>query len=346
MALIDEIREQPEVLRRRLGAGMDVVRRVAEEIHRRDARFVLIAARGSSDHAGTYAQYVLGARNRLPVALATPSLFTVYGSPPRIEDALVIGVSQSGRSPDIVSVVEEGRRQGALTLAITNAPDSPIAQAAELHLDILAGPERAVAATKTYTAQLMTLAALSVALAGSPPADLEALGAVPDAVAQALPLEARAREIVQGFGDIPHGVVLARGYNYATALEWSLKLKEMAYLFTDVYSTADFQHGPIAIVEPGLPILAVVPRGATYAGLVSLLAQVRDEHGTRLVVISDGDEALALSAHALRLPDGLPEWLTPIPAIVPAQLLTYHLTRQRGLDLEQPRTISKITLTR
>jgi glucosamine--fructose-6-phosphate aminotransferase (isomerizing) len=185
-----------------------------------------------------------------------------------------------------------------------------------------------------------------VALAGSLPADLEALGAVPDAVAQALPLEARAREIVQGFGDIPHGVVLARGYNYATALEWSLKLKEMAYLFTDVYSTADFQHGPIAIVEPGLPILAVVPRGATYAGLVSLLAQVRDEHGARLVVISDGDEALALSAHALRLPDGLPEWLTPIPAIVPAQLLTYHLTRQRGLDLEQPRTISKITLTR
>jgi glucosamine--fructose-6-phosphate aminotransferase (isomerizing) len=346
MALIDEIREQPEVLRRRLGAGMDDVRRVAGEIHRRDMRFVLIAARGSSDHAGTYAQYVLGARNRLPVALATPSLFTVYGSPPRIEDALVIGVSQSGRSPDIVSVVEEGRRQGALTLAITNAPDSPIAQAAELHLDILAGPERAVAATKTYTAQLMTLAALSVALAGSLPADLEALGAVPDAVAQALPLEARAREIVQGFGDIPHGVVLARGYNYATALEWSLKLKEMAYLFTDVYSTADFQHGPIAIVEPGLPILAVVPRGATYAGLVSLLAQVRDEHGTRLVVISDGDEALALSAHALRLPDGLPEWLTPIPAIVPAQLLTYHLTRQRGLDLEQPRTISKITLTR
>jgi glutamine---fructose-6-phosphate transaminase (isomerizing) len=143
-----------------------------------------------------------------------------------------------------------------------------------------------------------------------------------------------------------HCVVLARGYNYATALEWSLKLKEMAYLFTDVYSTADFQHGPIAIVEEGLPVLAVVPQGATYDGLVSLLEQVRDELGARLVVISDGDRALGLTEHGMRLPEHLPEWLTPIPAIVPAQLLTYHLTRHRGLDPEQPRTISKITLTR
>lgn len=346
MALIDEIREQPEVLRRRLGAGMDDMRRVADEIHRRDVRFVLIAARGSSDHAGTYAQYVFGARNRLPVALATPSLFTVYNSPPRIADALVIGVSQSGCSPDIVSVVEEGRRQGALTLAITNAPDSPIARAAELHVDIAAGPERAVAATKTYTAQLMALAALSVAMAGSSPEDLEALAAVPAATEQALGLDARAREIALAYADMHHCVVLARGYNYATALEWSLKLKEMAYLFTDVYSTADFQHGPIAIVEPGLPILAVVPRGATYDGLVSLLELVRDEHGARLVVISDGDRALSLTEDAMPLPPGLPEWLTPIPAIVPAQLLTYYLALGKGYDTEHPRSISKITLTR
>jgi glucosamine--fructose-6-phosphate aminotransferase (isomerizing) len=346
MALIDEIREQPEVLRRRLGAGMDAVRRVADEIHSRDVRFVLTAARGSSDHAGTYAQYVFGARNRLPVALATPSLFTVYDSPPRIHDALVIAVSQSGRSPDIVSVVEEGRKQGALTLAITNAPDSPIAQAAELHIDISAGPERAVAATKTYTAQLMALAGLSAALAGSSPEDLEALGAVPAAVETALSLDARAHKIAEAYGDITHCVVLARGYNYATALEWSLKLKEMAYLFTDVYSTADFQHGPIAIVEEGLPILAVVPQGATYDGLVSLLEHVRDELGARLVVISDGDRALGLTDHNMSMPGGLPEWLSPIPAIVPAQLLAYYITRHKGLDPDQPRTINKVTLTR
>jgi glucosamine--fructose-6-phosphate aminotransferase (isomerizing) len=346
VALIDEIREQPEVLRRRTGAGMDVMRRAAEEIHRRDVRFVLIAARGTSDHAGIYAQYVLGSRNRLPVALATPSLFTVYNSPPRIEDALVIGVSQSGRSPDIVSVVEEARRQGALTLAITNAPDSPIAQAAEIDIDIAAGPERAVAATKTYTAQLMALAALSVALAGSTPEDVEALEAVPAAVEQALALDAQAREIAAAYGDMSHCLVLARGYNYATALEWSLKLKEMAYLFTDVYSTADFQHGPIAIVEEGLPILGVVPEGGTYDGLVSLLERVRDELGARLVVISDGDRALSLTEHGMRLPGKLTEWLTPIPAIVPAQLLTYHLARRKGYDTEHPRTISKITLTR
>ncbi|HEY0070301.1 MAG TPA: SIS domain-containing protein [Chloroflexia bacterium] len=345
MALIDEIREQPEVLQRWLDTSLDVVREIADVVRQRDVQYVFLAARGTSDHAGVYAQYLLGSRNRLPVALAAPSLFTMYPESPRLDNALVVGISQSGQSPDIVGVIDEGRRQGAITLAITNHADSPMSRAAKLNLDIGAGQELAVAATKTYTAQLMALAALSVALDGNRLEDLEAMYRVPGAVEAALALDAEAERIATRHAALGQCVVLGRGYNYATAQEWALKLKELAYVFTDVYSTADFQHGPIAIVEEGFPILAVAPEGAVFSDMVSLLRRLRDEYKAELVVISDSDEALSLAHDGLCLPGGLPEWLTPIPAIVPGQLFCYHLTRAKGLDTEQPRTLRKVTLT-
>jgi glucosamine--fructose-6-phosphate aminotransferase (isomerizing) len=345
MALRDEILEQPDVLQRWLDTSLDRVKEIAEVVRQRDVSYVFLAARGTSDHAGVYAQYLLGSRNRLPVALAAPSLFTMYPDSPRLANALVIGISQSGQSPDIVSVIEEGRRQGAITLAITNHPDSPMSASAELNLDIGAGAELAVAATKTYTAQLLALAALSVALAGDSREDVAALYRVPGAVAASLELEREAERIAVKHAALEHCVVLGRSYNYATAQEWALKLKEMAYVFTDVYSTADFQHGPIAIVEEGFPILAVAPEGAVFSDMLSLLRRLRDEYKAELVVISDSEEALSLGHAGLCLPDGLPEWLTPIPAIVPAQLFCYHLTRAKGYDTEQPRTLRKVTLT-
>lgn len=345
MALIDEIMEQPDVLRHWLDTNLDKVGQIAEAVRQRDVQYVFLAARGTSDHAGVYAQYLLGSRNRLPVALAAPSLFTMYPGSPRLENALVIGISQSGQSPDIVGVIEEGRRQGAITLAITNYDDSPMSEAAEMTLDIGAGPERAVAATKTYTAQLLALAALSVAMSGNRQEDLEALRRVPEAVAESLELERKAESIASKHTSLDHCVVLGRGYNYATAQEWALKLKELAYVFTDVYSTADFQHGPIAIVEEGFPILAVAPEGAVFPDMLSLLHRLRDEYKAELVVISDNEEALSLAHDGLRLPGGLPEWLTPIPAIIPAQLFCYHLTRAKGYDTEQPRRLRKVTLT-
>src|SRR5205823_10549147 len=204
---------------------------------------------------------------------------------------------------------------------------------------------RAVAATKTYTAELLSLAALSVALAGSQEGDLAALGRVPAAVRSALALEAEAERIAEAHRPLAHCLVLGRGYNYATAQEWALKLKELAYVFTDVYSTADFLHGPIAVVERGFPVLAVAPEGAVFADQLALLARLRDEYEAELVVISDSDDALSLAQEGLRLPSGLPEWLTPITSIVPAQLFSYHLTRSKGHDPENPRTLRKVTLT-
>jgi glucosamine--fructose-6-phosphate aminotransferase (isomerizing) len=345
VALRDEILEQPAVLRGWIETQMQAVSSIAEAILSRDVQYIFLAARGSSDHAGVYAQYLFGTRNRLPVALAAPSLFTMYPQSPRLHDSLVIGISQSGQSPDIVKVIEEGRRQGAITLAITNDPDSPLAEAAELNLGVHAGAERAVAATKTYTAQLLALAALSVALGGNNEADLAELSSVPGAVESVLGLEAEAARIAGKYASMDHCVVLGRGYNYATAQEWALKLKELAYVFTDVYSTADFRHGPIAIVEPGFPVLAVTLEGPVLADQLALLARLCDEYHAELVLISDSDQALSLGEGKLRLPSGLPEWLTPIVSIVPAQLFCYHLTRAKGYDPENPRTLHKITLT-
>ncbi len=345
MSLKDEIFEQPAVLQNWLDTQLGHAQQIAQAIRRRAVDFVFLAARGTSDHAGVYAQYLWGSLNRLPVAFAAPSLFTRYGEWPRLQNALVVGVSQSGQSPDVVSVIAEGRRQGALTLAVTNAPASPLAQAAEFSLDVHAGAEKAVAATKTYTAELLALAALSAAMSEDGE-HLTALRCVPEAVSAALQLEGEVARIAEQHKAMAHCVVLGRGYNYASAMEWALKLKELAYVFADPYSAADFQHGPIAIVGRGFPVLAIAPGGAVLADLLTLLRRLRDEQGAELLVLSDHADVLALGQTALRLPAEVPEWLTPLVSIIPAQLYCYHLARAKGYDPESPRSLRKVTLTR
>lgn len=345
MGLREEILEQPAVLQGWLETELPNVRRIAEVIRAREIDYVFLAARGTSDHAGVYAQYLLGSLNRLPVALAAPSLFTRYAESPRLKNALVVGMSQSGESPDVVSVVAEGRRQGALTLAVTNAVHSPLAQAAEFAIDVRAGVEKAVAATKTFTAELMTIAALAAALSDDAE-HLAALNRAPAAVRQVLDLDEEIRRTAEKNPGLSQCVVLGRGYNYAAALEWALKLKELAYVFADAYSAADFQHGPIALATRGFPVFAIAPRGAVLDDMLALLTRLKDENGADLLVISDDERALALSPSALHMPAGVAEWLSPLVSIVPAQLFCYHLTRAKGLDTEAPRGLHKVTLTR
>ncbi len=346
MGLRDEIFEQPAVARRILDTQMAGVERVAAAIRERDIEFVYLAARGTSDHAGIYAQYALGMLNGLPVALGSPSLFSIYATPPRLEKALVVGISQSGRSPDVVGVIAEGRRQGAATVAVTNDIASPLAGAAEFPLGLGAGPEKAVAATKTYTAELLALAMLSAALAGDRPELAAALAQVPDAMEGALAADSEAERIAGLDRSMTQCVTIARGLDYATAREWALKLKELAYVLADPYSAADFQHGPLALIEPGFPVLAVVPDGAVLPDLLDLLRRLRETHQARMLVVTDSDEAAATAHGVLRFPAGLPEWLKPLVSIIPAQLYCYHLTRAKGYDTEAPRSLSKVTLTR
>jgi len=344
MGLRDEIFEQPDAIARLLQSQGDAVGDVADRIRGRDIRWAFLAARGTSDNAGLYAKYLWGAFNRLPVALAAPSLFSIYQTPPRIGDALVLGISQSGQSPDIVNVVEEGRRQGALTLAITNDPSSPLAEAAELVIDTLAGEERAVAATKTYTTQLTAIAMLSAALSESPE-ESEWLGRLPSLSVAALSLEKPIEVAAERYRYMSQCVVLGRGFNYATAFEWSLKLKELAYILADAYSPADFQHGPMALAQDGFPVFAVVPRGGDSENLIALLRRLVEERRVELLAVSNQRRALDLADTPLTLPEDLPEWVSPIPAIIPAQLFCYYLTRAKGFDTEEPRGLSKVTKT-
>lgn len=345
MTLHDEIAEQPDVAARFLAAQAEPIEAIAASLRARPARQVMIAARGTSDHAALYAQYVLGIRHRLSVGLGTPSIVSLYGVAPDLTDTLVIGISQSGASPDIVAVIAAARAQGSPTVAITNEPGSALAAAAERTIDLGAGPERAVAATKTYTSELLAIALLSAALAGDP-SDRDALAALPDGLARALELEPEIERIAADQAGSSRAMLIARGYEYATAREWALKLKELARVFADPYSAADFQHGPLALVEPGVPVLAVVRAGATAADMVALLGRLREDIDAEFMVVSDRPEALALATWPVALPEGTPEWLGPIVSIVVGQLHALHLTHARGLDPEQPRNLRKVTRTR
>jgi glucosamine--fructose-6-phosphate aminotransferase (isomerizing) len=345
MTLYSEIQEQPDRLRALLSSQKQTAIRIAKAIQARDVHYAFLAARGTSDNAGRYANYLWGAMNGLPLALATPSLFTYYKQPPRFRNALVIGISQSGQSPDIVSVVQEGKSQGCLTLALTNEPDSPLARTADFVLDIQAGPEKAVAATKTYTTELMALAMISAALTGSE-AQWKELARVPGWAKSALKEDKAIAQVAQRFRYMRQCVVLGRGYNYSTAFEWALKLKELTYVEAEPYSSADFQHGPIAMVERGFPVMAVAPGGKVFDSMLEVLVQLRREFMAELVVISNMKKALSVAQIPIMIPPDVPEWLSPLVSILPAQLFSYHLTLAKGFDADQPRMIRKVTETR
>ena len=342
--LQQEIMEQPQALQRLLEAEDANVQKVAQAIRACAPRFVLLAARGSSDNAARYGQYLFGAHNRLPVALATPSLFTLYKSPPCLTDALVLAVSQSGRSPDILAVIQEGRRQGALTVAITNDIYSPLAAFAEQRINLRAGLERSVAASKTYTASLLALAMLSAALSQDEN-QRRALERVPALVSQTLEGAQQVIACASDYHAAQACVVIGRGYNYATAFETALKLKELTYVLAEPYSSADFQHGPVALVENGFLVLAIVPEGETATELTSFLQELQPR-APRLVVVSPLSQALESATTAISIPAGIPEWLSPMIAILPGQLFALGLALAKGIDPDHPRGLHKVTLTR
>jgi len=338
-----EILEQPEVLLRQLTEQRATVEAVADAVRKRKPAYILIAARGTSDNAARYGQYLFGAVNKLQVALATPSLFTRYELPPVIGNALVVGISQSGESPDIVRVVQEARKQGALTVGITNTPGSPLASTAEHVIPMNAGQEVSVAATKTYTASLMALAMFSAALAEDE-ARFKELAAVPGYVAHVTDAADSLVAAAQRYRTMQACVVVSRGHNYATAFEIALKLKELTYVLAEPYSSADFQHGPVALVERGFPVIAVVPDGAVTGEVLHLLHQLR-EREAELVVFSAVDEALALGHTCFGLTKDVPEWVSPLSMVVPGQLMALGLALAKGLDPDHPRELAKVTRT-
>ncbi|WP_330356149.1 SIS domain-containing protein [Streptomyces chartreusis] len=337
-----EMAEQPAVLRRILSQGAPAIHQVAREIAARSPRFVLLTARGTSDNAALYAKYLLEIRLGLPCGLASMSTITAYGARPDLTDVLVIIVSQSGGSPDLVASTQAAREAGAITLAVTNNPDSPLAGVSEYHLDIMAGPERALPATKTYTASLL---ALYLFVEGLRDGDGSAAEALPDIAEQLLARQDEVRTLAARYRFAERMVITSRGYGYPTAKEAALKLMETSYIPALSYSGADLLHGPLAMVDNVSPVIAVVPDGKGGEALRPVLDRLRGR-GADLVVIGPRQQVEQASAGFVLPTEDVAEELQPILEILPLQLLAYEVTIARGQDPDAPRALAKVTETR
>lgn len=334
-----EIAEQPAALAHLL-TGVEPIRAVADRIRAAAPRFVLLAARGTSDHAALYAKYLLEISLGLPVGLASPSTLTVFDARPDLTDVLWVSVSQSGGSPDLVESAEAARRHGALTVAVTNAPDSALARACELSIDVMAGTEAAVAATKSYTNELLALWLLVDAWRGG---DAAAAAGLPDLAGGALAATG-VEEIADRYRFVDKLITTGRGYSYPTAREAALKLMETSYLSAHAFSGADLMHGPLAMIDQGLPVLAVVPGGAGARAIAPVLERLA-ERGADVSIIGDPSAARP-GQIVVPLPTGATEELSPILEIMPLQRLAHTMAVARHHDPDAPRGLAKVTRTR
>ncbi|MFE2943236.1 SIS domain-containing protein [Streptomyces sp. NPDC059255] len=333
-----EVLEQPAALRRLLADGAPGIREVAGAVAARKPRFVLLAARGTSDHAALYAKYLLEIRRGLPCGLASMSTITAYGTRPDFTGVLFVGVSQWGGSPDLVAATWAAREAGAITLAVTNNPDSALAAVAEYHIDVLAGAERALPATKSYTASLLALYLFTESLGGAD--GTGAASAVPDLADEILARGAEVRTLAARYRFAGRMVVISRGYGYPTAREAALKLMETAYLPALAYSGADLLHGPLAMIDNSSPVIAVVPEGKGGEALRPVLDRLRGR-GADLCVVGPAAETARASAGFVLPVEGVGEELQPILEILPLHRLAYEISIARGYDPDAPRTMAK-----
>ncbi len=343
-----EIFEQPDALTRLLARADAALAPVAHAA--RTCAFAVLAARGSSDNASIYGKYLLEGQAGIPTALAAPSLYTLYGAPPRLAGALVVGVSQSGAAADVIAVLEAGRRQGAATLAITNTPDSPITRAAKHVLLLEAGAERALAATKTVTAQCAAYVALAANISNRP-ALKQQLAGLPDHAHEVLALEPQIASLVESFVNDTRAVVIGRGYTYGAAHEIALKLKETCFIAAQAYSAADFLHGPLAMIEPGYPAIALLNHDETLEMTTQVMARIL-QRGGRVLCLATEPAAAGLSLLAdnpalTTLTLGAPpSLLSPITFVIAGQLFALHLSVRLGHNPDVSRGVTKVTVTR
>lgn len=341
--MIEETRQQPQALARTLEEADGLV----GFLRGRRPRWIIIAARGTSDNAAVFGRYLIEITTGIPVSLAAPSVVTLYRRDLDFRDALVIGISQSGESTDTNAYLEAARQHGALTLGITNEAGSSITRVSDHVVLCHAGKEQSVAATKTYTCQLMAMYLLACALDGH--CRLKTLHRIPEVVDQTLEVETAIAESAARLSEASRALVVGRGLNFANALEFGLKLMETCYVVAERFSAADLMHGPIAMIEAGFPVFAFAPAGVTWASLSEVLRRVRGVGACTLTltdspVSAQGGPAILLPQSPAG-PPGLEDLYTAIPYIVPAQLFAAHLSAAKGLDADRPRTLQKVTRT-
>ncbi len=343
--MLEEIREQPAALDRTLRLGLKAAAKLGREIAKKRPKLIILAARGTSDNAAQFGRYLLEITTGIPVSLAAPSLFTLYNAKIDLKDTLIVAISQSGESTDTNVVLERGREQGALTVGITNEPASSLAKIADHIFFVRARRERSVAATKTYTGQVMSLYLLAHALGGK--IRLDDLRKIPDWAEKALELEEEITARAERYRFMERAIVVGRGLNYANAFEFALKLMETCYVVAERFSTADFLHGPIAMVERSFPMFLFTPPGVTWDGMRDMIGRLAALKAETLI-FTDASHRAAIesNARAVVIPAKLRQELyTPIPYIIPAQIFAATLAAWKGIDPDRPRTLSKVTRT-
>ncbi|MDD5542663.1 MAG: SIS domain-containing protein [Acidobacteriia bacterium] len=342
--MLQEIFEQPHALERTLSSERRHAERLSRRMHERRASLIVLVARGTSDNAAQFGRYLLEISTGIPVSLAAPSVHTLYRARLRLSSAIVIGISQSGESTDINITLENAKRSGAMTIGITNDSSSPLAKIVDEVFVTRAGRERSVAATKTYTTQLMVLYLLASALRNSSGEGFKALARIPEWTARALKLQPTLLEMVERYRFMRQCAVVGRGLNYANALELGIKLMETCYVGAERFSSADFLHGPIAMVEGGFPVFVFAPPGQVFPDIRNLIYKL-GRLKAETVVISSETSILEKATRALRIPDRIPDLYSPIPYIVPGQMFSALLAEAKGLSPDRPRSLSKITRT-
>jgi len=339
--MLAEIAEQPAALERTIASERAKIAKLGKLLKTRDIDLIVLVARGSSDNAALFGRYLLEITTGIPVSLSAPSVHTIYNAQLKLDHALVVGVSQSGEGEDINHVLESARKSGAYTVGISNEPGSSMTHIVDETLLTHGGKERSVAATKTFTGQMLLFYMLAAELAQSLPFSYEA---IPEFVAGALEQQPAISELVQRYVFMENCVVVGRGLAYANAYEFALKLMETCYVVAERFSSADFLHGPLAMVERHFPVLLFAPPGVMLPGVKSLIERLRELHADTLAITSDLDAA-RLCTHSIVMSREIDEFLAPIPYIVPGQLFAALLAEAKGLDPDSPRSLSKVTRT-
>lgn len=340
--MMEEIREQPQALRKTFEAERAHAVEFKKFASRRDFRLIVLVARGTSDNAALFGRYLLEITTGIPVSLCAPSVHTLYGTRLNLRHALMIGISQSGEGTDINSVLKSARKQGAFTVAVTNEAKSTMTRVVDESFLVRAGRQKSVAATKTYTGQLLVLYLLASALGSH--IELDAVSEIPGHVRETLRLAAEIREMVERYRYMRQCAVVARGMNYANAFELSLKLMETCYVVAERFSSADFLHGPIAMIERDFPVILFAPPGKTLAGQQSLIKRLKGLNAETLA-ISSVETRLPGVTRVIRVPGKMGEIYTPIPYIVPGQLFAAQLAEVKGIDPDRPRSLQIVTQT-
>jgi glucosamine--fructose-6-phosphate aminotransferase (isomerizing) len=339
--MLSEIAEQPAALARTIAAERGKLAKLGQTLKARDIDLIVLVARGSSDNASLFGRYLLEITTGIPVSLSAPSVHTIYNAKLRFDHALVVGVSQSGEGEDINRVLENARQCGALTVGITNEPNSTMTKLVDETLLTHGGRERSVAATKTFTGQMLLFYMLAAELADGDSIPYET---IPDFVLKALDQEEAIRELVQRYVFMENCVVVGRGLAYANAYELALKLMETCYVVAERFSSADFLHGPLAMVERHFPVILFAPPGEMLPGVRGLIERLGELHADTLAITSDS-KAANLCTRSIIMPPEIDEFLAPIPYIVPGQLFAALLAEAKGLNPDAPRSLSKVTRT-